>query len=308
MSDEFYEEAEHPTKRRKAQSSGVWWFMLRITHSDFHVAQGFREDLFDTPAIRKDLEEQLAHHGDIDKWYYQLERGGETNRLHYQMCVHTTKRTRPGTLGKVLGLNVCPGIEVQACADWKATIKYCTKADTRVSGPWSNQILPYQGDDLKHELYPFQETIVSWVTGPPEDRKIRVVYDPIGGTGKTTLAKKLVFEKKASWLSIADCKDLMYQVVEEGPQKAYIIDIPRTKSAKVSMDEIYTVMEQLKNGMCLSTKYKGGRMLMSPPTVVIFTNHKIDRSKMSQDRWDIWQVDPATKTLIRPPPATPDAA
>lgn len=278
-----------------------------------------------SPSLYPDLlaEEQVKQfegvfstaHSDIQKvikarfpgahFIFQLERGAE-GTLHYQGYLHFPRGSgdRPDSVGRKLGVHL-PGIWVRAgvtrkpgsertdaeCDD--ALKRYCMKRDhTYVAGPWADKeiVPPYEGKDLPLEFYPWQETVATMIAEPPHNRQINVLRDPVGGAGKSTLAKRLVFEGKAQWLSIADAKDLACQIVSEGASRAYFIDIPRTCSQRVTMDEIYAIMEQLKNGMVHNTKYTPKKLLMMPPHVWLLTNNNIDRKKMSQDRWKVWKV------------------
>lgn len=245
------------------------------------------------------------------KFIFQLERG-KGGTLHYQGYLHFPRGQgdRPDTVGRKLGAQL-PGVWVAAgvtrkpgsaqtdqdCDD--ALKRYVMKRDaTYVAGPWADKEVtpPYEGKDLPKEWYPWQKTVVDMIAGEPHNRIINVIRDPVGGTGKSSCAKRLVYEGKAQWLSIADAKDLACQIVAEGPYRAYFIDIPRTCSARVTMDEVYAIMEQLKNGMVLNTKYQPKKLIMMPPHTWLFTNNDIDRKKMSQDRWKIWKI--VDKTLV----------
>lgn len=73
-----------------------------------------------------------------DKWVFQLERGKETKRLHYQIYVETKERC---TLNQLKSWSdvTCPGIYWGFCSSKgsEALKQYCQKSDTRVKGPWA---------------------------------------------------------------------------------------------------------------------------------------------------------------------------
>ena len=69
------------------------------------------------------------------KYVFQIERGPETGKLHFQglVCLHTKIRARQ--LGMSLS-QTCYGIQFQPAADVNALTQYCQKEDTRIAGPW----------------------------------------------------------------------------------------------------------------------------------------------------------------------------
>eukprot|EP00112_Aurelia_sp_Birch-Aquarium-sp1_P026323 Seg9278.1 transcript_id=Seg9278.1/GoldUCD/mRNA.D3Y31 product="Master replication protein" protein_id=Seg9278.1/GoldUCD/D3Y31 len=83
-------------------------------------------------------------------------------------------------------------------------------------------------------------------------------------------------------VSNAKTADVLYAY---GGQKIVIIDLTRAQLERINFD----VIEMLKNGMFLSTKYVSQQKLYDPPHVVIFANQMPDRSKLSEDRWRIFK-------------------
>jgi hypothetical protein len=65
--------------------------------------------------------------------------------------------------------------------------------------------------------------------------------------------------------------------------KIIIMNIPRCNEGHIS----YQALEQLKDGLAMSTKYEGGQMCMNSPHVVVFANTPPDMEKMSNDRFNI---------------------
>jgi hypothetical protein len=68
-------------------------------------------------------------------------------------------------------------------------------------------------------------------------------------------------------------------------QPVLIYDLARTYADNI--EHIYTTIENLKNGVYLSTKYESGQRIYKVPTIVILANFKPDTSKLSGDRWNI---------------------
>lgn len=235
-----------------------------------------------------------AEGGKKVRFVFQREKTGETN-LHYQGYVNLTTKLRPLTLGGRLGAEF-PGIDCapSSTAGREALRKYCMKVDTRVAGPWGDRPieLPYDGSDLPKTWRPWQQAVINEISQPcKDDRTINWIYDPEGGIGKSKLTKWLAWKKKAEPMSLSDVKDGAYQIVKGGARGAYFFDIPRTKSKKVSMDELYSLVESVKNGLVVSHKYEGGVLQMRPPHVWVVSNWEPDVSKMSAGRFKMWRVD-----------------
>ena len=66
-------------------------------------------------------------------------------------------------------------------------------------------------------------------------------------------------------------------------QKVCVFDLSRSQETHVN----YEVIESIKNGVVFSTKYESEMKVFSTAHVVIMANFGPDRSKMSEDRWDI---------------------
>lgn len=183
------------------------------------------------------------------------------------------------------------------------------KNESRVDGPWGDKPIdvPYDGSDLPklNELYPWQKYIVDTLQTKPDSRSINWVVDYVGNCGKSTLAKYCVFHKHAKFLSFGCASDLLHLVFKSKAARGFLFDLPRTKSKRVSMDEIYSALESIKNGMVLSTKYEGGELLMPSPHVWVFTNYMYTRGKMSNDRFVVWHID-EQRRLVKGEPVKPD--
>lgn len=119
----------------------------------------------------------------------------------------------------------------------------------------------------------------------PDDRTIYWVTDGQGGAGKSRLTRHLVMNYDALILSgkVADMQHVFYKAFTSGDiPKVVIFDVTRA-SADYS-DHLYTMAEQIKNGLFCSGKYDGGMCVFDPPHVVFFSNSTWNRDKLSHDR------------------------
>lgn len=260
------------------------------------------------PHLRSAL---VAAGGSEAKYMFQLELTGDSN-WHYQGYFRVPKgrRMRPLQLGGMLG-DEFKGINVQAAskAGCMELRRYCMKKETRQAGPWADCEIEeeYDGSDLPGILRPWQSTVVADLATVPDDRTINWVVDEAGSSGKSKLVKKLMFENKAVYHTIADVKDTLCAVVKEGPKRAYLFDCPRTKSKKVHIDELYSALESIKNGLVRAQKWENKSLIMKSPHVWVFSNYKPDRSKMTADRFKVFTInqvgDPSTWRLVEMAPA-----
>jgi hypothetical protein len=60
---------------------------------------------------------------------------------------------------------------------------------------------------------------------------------------------------------------------------------------KKFLDPLYSLMEDLKDGLMFSGKYDGGPKLFDSPMVVVFANWEPDYTKWSADRYDVRKLD-----------------
>lgn len=117
-----------------------------------------------------------------------------------------------------------------------------------------------------------------------QNRKITYVVDKVGGRGKSTLCDYILYKYDSILFSNAKTSDIAYSY--KG-QKYILFDFSRTLEDKIN----YNVIEQLKNGRIFSSKYESCMKIFNIPNIVIMTNFKPDKSKLSLDRWDIVDVD-----------------
>lgn len=126
----------------------------------------------------------------------------------------------------------------------------------------------------------WQKKIVDLVAAEPDARKIHWYVDPVGGKGKSYLARYLVCEKDAFYTQGGKHADIIYGYQR---QRIVIFDLCRDVEGYVP----YSVMETLKNGIMFSSKYNSNMSTFPIPHVLVFANFDPDRSKLSADRWDI---------------------
>lgn len=284
------------------------------------------EDLI-SPSLLSYTFERAKKENFISLYVFQLEKGEETGRLHYQGCLSTSYRIRKSTLLRKLfelisdvsreqydiaisqiTLNPCQGT-------FEENFSYCTKSETRVGSDYfcSPSLRVYSGEDLnfledKDERYPWQSFLFSQIFEDnemdfktPDSREIIWMYDSFGCSGKSLFSKYLCINHPGIIkLPFGSSQQLRSAVISAGPRNVYLLDIPRTLGDDDSMNSIYSVIEDLKNGFVTSAMYGKFTQLIFPhPHVIIFSNMLPIREKLTSDRWSVYSITNIEKDIIR---------
>lgn len=221
------------------------------------------------------------------RYVIQKEAGSMHGTPHLQGCVWYQNAK---TLSALKRVNT--RIHWEVCKDWKAACKYCSKTNGRIEGPWTKNVtlldcLKTLQDD---QLYDWQRAVLSCIKDEPDDRTIHWIWEPKGCTGKTQFCKYLAIKHQALILGgrAADMFYAISQVMKNGKApRLIVLDIPRS----VEKDLSYEGIEKVKDGMFFSSKYESGQVLFDSPHVFIFSNFYPDMNTLSEDRWDIVQIN-----------------
>lgn len=237
-------------------------------------------------------------------------------KLHYQCYIKTKIRTRKPTLLRQLAEKLDHPVERIRVDKMDGTreqaIAYCSKEDTRSA--WcptvtskiikQEQEAIYDQSDIeflkdKDKRYPWQQEIIekiidedSNIIKHPNDRTIIWITDTEGCTGKSKLVKYLCTNYDSiAKLSFGTANQLRSSVTQLGKRIVYIIDIPRTLGHDDSMNDVISVIEDLKNGFVVSSFYGSyNELIITPPHIVIFSNKECPINKLSKDRWEIYSI------------------
>lgn len=215
-------------------------------------------------------------------YLFQLECGKNTNVPHFQGFMYFENQRTFSSIKEM-----CREMHISKMKDLRASIKYCCKEDTRVAGPWSKNVkIPRSLKLIDPDDRIWQKDLVKELEVVPDDRKIIWYHDPVGGSGKTALAKYLVVKKNALVVS-GKGNDIKYaiskHIEKHGEVNIIIFLFPRTVEGFVSYDAI----ESLKDGIFFSGKYESGMCVFASPHIVCFANFAPDLSALSLDRWEV---------------------
>lgn len=138
----------------------------------------------------------------------------------------------------------------------------------------------------------WQQDILNILQQEPDERKVHWFFDYNGNIGKSYLTKYLGLDDDTFMINTGKKADILYSYNGE---KNIIFDLPRDMEDK---DYIYEIMEILKNGQYLSTKYNSEQRIYSTPHIIVFSNYKPDTTKLSKDRWDIKDITEYTNNFV----------
>nr|WNM95025.1 MAG: replication-associated protein [Rhinopithecus-associated smacovirus 4] len=208
-----------------------------------------------------------------ERYGYGKEVGSETGYKHYQIrCVFK----KPMTLNECR--NLIPG------ANWSPThvrnFEYVEKEGDFYRS-WEGALKKY----LDFKPYKWQELMAEMVK-EADDRRVDVIVDYKGSQGKTSCAKWLQVTKRAQYVpQMPSAQDLMAFCLAK-PSKAYIIDMPRSSDA-TKTKELWSAIEQMKNGYIYDKRYHYKDAWIEPPAIVVITNEIPQQRFLSKDRWNV---------------------
>ena len=179
-------------------------------------------------------------------------------------------------------------------------------------------LLGYRGEVLERQVRarliddfdaitwrPWQQTVLQIADGPVQNRKVHVIVDQTGNTGKSFLAKYLMISKGALTMDAVSKRDMAYiflQRIDSGHSVPIVcIDIARSivgsglqeHLPNTAMTAVWNFVESLHNGSIVNTKYESKIRVFDQPHVFLFTNHPIDVNEytLSRDRWHIMNLN-----------------
>lgn len=156
-------------------------------------------------------------------------------------------------------------------------------------------------------LLPWQRMLLDIVNEPPCPRKIHWIWSLAGNVGKSWMVRMLVCTKGATVLTGGKKIDMAY-IFAQNPTRIVVFDIPRTAEIGTNeferrhyLDGLYSLAEELKNGILVSGKYESKTVVFKVPHVIFFANFEPDKTKWSKDRYFVKNIDPTESGPCGPP-------
>jgi len=199
---------------------------------------------------------------------FQSERGKKNARMHYQGRFELKgSRTGKKQLLKMFGVLGCtknltfrPELSVDST-------EYCTKTDTRISGPWYVGLSSYRRKNsiMTIRLRKWQQQLLNQLKGPLaktfRGRKLIWIQDEHGGAGKSTFLKYLCSQKeglnfKKLPLDRPDrIRMMVCKVTEKEDVDPFCFDFTRTLDENTTIRSMFQVLKEIKNGHIVSAMF-----------------------------------------------------
>ncbi|AXH76395.1 MAG: putative viral replication protein [Cressdnaviricota sp.] len=218
-----------------------------------------------------------------DIWFNQIEYGeldNTTERQRTDLISLKNKIVDGERVDKIL-LESTDNKEIHNILQYNRTLK---KLEQVVRYESIKTQLLQQFKDVKWNKV--QTKILEIISERPDNREVNWIYDEDGNTGKSYLSKYLQLTEDIYYITGGKQNDILYGY--EG-QEIVIIDLARTYAD--NLEHIYTIIENLKNGMYLSTKYETIQKIFKVPHIIVMANFRPDKTKLSRDRWNIINTD-----------------
>jgi len=216
-------------------------------------------------------------------WAFQVEKCPQTLRLHFQGCC-TCKRKMRWT-----GFGLPRDIHWESVRNIKLSLKYCTKEETRFTGPWTCNYTIQTPIKYIEPNRQYQTFILGELQREPDARSIHWFFDRVGNVGKSSFCKYLVGKHSALFIDEGTKSNIVNMVYNWKKEiKLVVIDVPRANKNKVS----YKSLEAIKNGMIMNTKYETGQKMFNPPHIIVFANFPpdVNNETVSEDRMLVWEI------------------
>lgn len=140
------------------------------------------------------------------------------------------------------------------------------------------------------EMSTWQLELIAKIQEEPNDRTVMWYWSTLGATGKTSIAKYIYKNYDCCYVcgSSKDIKQGIAAYIDKSKKEPYIViwDVPRTCQEYIS----YQAIEEIKNGLFFCPKYETNTIFMASPHILILSNYRPDKNKLSPDRWDIIEI------------------
>lgn len=174
------------------------------------------------------------------------------------------------------------------------------KKQTRLAGPWHwpkdipEEKEPYNEEDIISTLTPWQSKLETYLKGKVNPREILWIVDAAGCTGKSAFVKYCAVRLEAETFGWVSAKNTLHCVagLQDPNPRIFLFDLTRVKPEAFSSQDIYSAMEDIKNGKVRSCMYDCPKKFFSPPHVVVFANQQPILNTISGDRWNIKFLKP----------------
>lgn len=266
---------------------------------------------WDTNRLQRKLPERERLHRFLEsickEGIYQLEKGSKKQKKHFQgyIVLEGPRKSKKQTLElfqkhfkNISGLTVSP------VYDKIAISKYVTKLEGRIEGPFFiGESNTYNMKFHDAVLRDWQSELFDIVRGEKKDflkdRKVMWIEDQFGNTGKSWFQKWLrisqndVVVRQLPISSVSRLVSAVAIVTKKVKVDIFTIDFTRTKGRDQYLEDLFSTIEQIKNGALVDVMYgKYNESYFQPPIVMIFTNDPLSSCVryLMPDRWEWYKI------------------
>lgn len=257
------------------------------------------------------------------RFCFQKEEGENTHRIHYQMRIDLKSKERRMTKTTLVGVfqsayditNLTLRPESNNSLKKDALAFYVMKNETRLEGPWMDKGFkapekPYEytGKDLQMmaQPLPWQTEIMEMMKRDPDDRTVTWICQRTGNAGKSKLQKWLCWKGMAKRISMG----LAHQIktafcTSEKRYQTYVMNIPRVVGKEEAQRELFSAIEEIKDGWVTGVMYGIEReAFFEPPHIFVFSNELPNLGLCSADRWELYEFEDKNSQLKKLDPAS----
>lgn len=165
----------------------------------------------------------------------------------------------------------------------------------RVYTAEENGILP------REEFSIWQQHCIAFIDAPVDPRAIHWYWEPKGKTGKSRLAKHIVYHYPGAICVSGGARHIECAIADRreltGEYPTILLyDVPRACGAAVS----FQIIERVKNGLMFSQKYHSDMHVFPSMHVICFANQPPNMEGLSEDRWNVYEINPIGLDLWAP--------
>lgn len=166
---------------------------------------------------------------------------------------------------------------------WKRPIKHAIE-DVDSMFPWQKKI---------------HETVLEANKGNIDDRTIIWIADKVGSNGKNQLMSWCCdqYPENCTWLEPkGSANDIMNLMIGKIRSTGWVgetvfVNLPKSFTNSSEMNQTYKVIENLKDGLLSTTKYKGDDMRTPTFHVIVLSNIDPNIDALIANRWMIYEID-----------------
>lgn len=152
--------------------------------------------------------------------------------------------------------------------------------------------IPTQYADPLPHWRTWQNMVLTEVNDP---RKVVMVYDTVGNTGKSYLSHWFACRHRGALVPIMKGYQDFMRMIYSVDSPIYFVDIPRGLKGS-PFRALFSAIETAKNGFSYDDRYEYKYTFRDPPKVVVFSNTLPDLDILSPDRW-VFILPPTNERL-----------